>query len=74
MSTFHVAMFVKAKTPEDLILEMIKNNNKGGITYKYHSIIYVNKMWYAWYNGDSTKMFKNKLSEIDGRRMSTENN
>lgn len=73
MSTFHIAMFVKAKTPEELMLEMVKNNNRNGITFKYHSIQHVNKYWYAWYDGDATLMFKKQMSMANVRTTSEDN-
>lgn len=72
MSNFVISMYLKAKTPDDLMLAMAKNNASDGITYKYHSISYVNKFWYAWYIKDATKYLKSKLSETNGRRMSTQ--
>ena len=75
MSNFVIAMYVRAKNPDDLMREMIRNNASDGITYKYHSISYSNKFWYAWFTKDATKHFKTKLSELEnGRTLPTEDN
>jgi hypothetical protein len=43
-----VPLFVKAKTPEKLVAEMLKNNKRHGKQYQY-DIIHDGKQWVAWY-------------------------
>ena len=45
---FHVKRFLKAKTPEALVVEQVRNNIATGSTHKY-DIIYDGKTWYAFF-------------------------
>lgn len=60
--TLVVKRFVKARTPEALVKEQIKNNMKFGITFVY-DIIFDGKIWYAWFLFDHTELFKQDLSK-----------
>ena len=50
--------YIKAKTPDDLQLEMLKNNLRDAKVYDYFSIQFVGGSWYAWYNKDNTGQIK----------------
>lgn len=64
MNLFHIPLFIKAETPEALVLEMIKKNNQDGVTYKYFAVLFDGKNYVAWYNGDASLLFKNQLNEM----------
>lgn len=57
-----VPLFVKAKKPEQLIVEMHRNNTKRGKQYDY-KIVHDGKLWYAWYTADLLEELKAQRNE-----------
>jgi hypothetical protein len=60
-SLFVVKRFLKARTPEALVREQIKNNIKFSKTFSY-DIIFDGKTWYAWYLFDHTELYQEKMN------------
>lgn len=42
--------YVTALTPQGLVQSCFKNNILKNRQFEYHSIQFVNKVWYAWYH------------------------
>jgi hypothetical protein len=64
MNLFHVPLYIKAKTEDDLVKRMIENNVKYKMTFKYFDIRKNGQNWYAWYLGDATGMIRREV--VDG--------
>lgn len=65
MNVFHVPLFVEAETKQELVQEMIRNNAKDRVTYKYFSIVFDGKTWSGWYYGDATLLVKQSLPKTE---------
>ena len=63
MPVHKVPRFVKARTPEMLIRQMIRNNQRSGIEFKYFDIQKQDGSWFAWYLADVSEIKKQVLSE-----------
>lgn len=61
---FMVKMFLRAKTPEEIIAKQIEQNLKDGITHKYQEVIKDGKGWIIWYLADATKFVKKPLVSL----------
>lgn len=62
MNLFHVPLFVRAATPEELVREMIKIQVRDSITYKFFEIYKDGEQHVAWYFGDASQLVKSKLT------------
>jgi hypothetical protein len=60
---FHVKRFIKAKTPEKLVIEQFKNNMKTGAYHNY-IILFDGKDWYAFFNASVKDLVKIKPEEL----------
>jgi len=49
MQEAQIPNYLKAASPEDLRLLMLKNNIEKGVWFKYFDIQFVKNSWYAWY-------------------------
>lgn len=63
---FTVPMYLTAKTADELMMVMAKNNVKYGTNFKYVDIQFVENKWYAWYYHDNTKLMKQKIVALLG--------
>jgi hypothetical protein len=61
---FLVKRFIKAKTPEKLVIEQVRNNIKTGANHKYE-ILFDGKDWYAFFNASAKDLVKIKRDGID---------
>lgn len=61
MNIFHVPLFVRAETPEELVQAMCQLNADNSITYKYFSMYFDGKNHIGWYHGDATLLIKRRL-------------
>lgn len=52
MKVTMVPLFLTAKTPTQLTLAMLENNQRNGKHYVYFDIQKVGSQWYAWFNED----------------------
>lgn len=58
-----IPLFVKAKKPEQLIVQMHTNNVKHGIQFNYQ-ITHDGKNWFAWYNADLIEQVKKQRNGL----------
>jgi hypothetical protein len=50
-NVFRIPQFIKAKTPEELILSVFSLQVKNDIEFEYQ-IVYDGKFWFAWFQSD----------------------
>jgi hypothetical protein len=55
--------FLKAKTPELLSAEMLKNNIKHRKEFNYFDIQVVGKEWYVWFVFDHSSTLKHTIRD-----------
>ena len=63
MNLLKVPLYVKEKTEDNLVKEMIRTNVAHNITYQYFDIRKNGTHWYAWYLGDASKLIKRELKD-----------
>lgn len=69
MADLSVPFYVKSRTPDQLMLEMQRNNKRVGMYLKYFDIQFAKDHWYAWYYLDRKQAIKIKMNEtFKGRR------
>ena len=51
----NVNIFLRAKTPEDLVKIQVANNIVNGIQYKYQTPMKDGAMWVVWFFADITE-------------------
>lgn len=63
---FTVPVYITAKSADDLLTVMAKNNMKYGMNFRYFDIQFVENKWFAWYYLDKTKVMKDKINTLIG--------
>jgi hypothetical protein len=64
---YHVKRYLKARTPELLVTQQLRNNIKTGKFHNYQ-IVFANGTWYAWYNDtaqDLLRQSQEKMMEVN---------
>ena len=62
-NVFNIPHFLKARTPEQLRVSMLKNNLIMKAECLYFDISFDGKYWFAWFYAEANEK---KLSNLDG--------
>lgn len=58
-----VPVYIAAKTKDELVAAMLKNNQTYGISFKYFSISFAGGEWVAWFRVDAGTVISGKLAK-----------
>jgi hypothetical protein len=65
-SDLSIPVYLKARTADDLMLAMAKNNRKHGMTFRYFDIQYTQDRWFAWFYLDKAIAMKQRVDKLFG--------
>lgn len=63
---YTVPLYIKARTADELTLEMARNNRKHGFNLRYFDIQHVEGRWFAWYYLDNSAVMKQRVNKLFG--------
>lgn len=62
MKITEIPIYLEAKTKNELINEMLKNNQKNNKHYQYKTPMKDGDKWVVWYYEDAAKLVRKKLN------------
>lgn len=63
-SLFTIPNFITAKTANGLRRLMLRKNAEHGVQFVWHSILFVEGKWYAWFYAPASEGFKDGNESI----------